>query len=363
MKIKKLWVVVSAMLLMAGGYFLLKSNDQPSQIEKKGILQTTDKPFLSILNTTASEDKYLLVVLTSPDCSACKAVNRNFEQLSQLMPGFEDNFVAVKLNIQKDKYKVLSQLLYTTGTPTIMVFDPNKKIKYLASGASPGILIDKLGKVINGHLQLPQISTSLYSSGRRLERLINLVFEAWIGLQASDKEPTVILDILKESLRIEKYPMNQYLTCQVYHLLSNEQEEQACREQLDKMLSESDRILYGSLISSIGIQTIDNTDNAVVLTLGESLLDYGELKANELKWYELIAVNQGSKPLVIQHISSSCNCTKVKLPHAPIAPGDTGTIMVGYHSEETGIIQKQLQVYSNAQNSPVNITLRGMVVN
>lgn len=72
-------------------------------------------------------------------------------------------------------------------------------------------------------------------------------------------------------------------------------------------------------------------------------------------------VNDGTTPLVITRIITSCSCLKAEFPKKPIAAGDSASIRIVYepHKREAGTFNKVIQVYSNSIDGRHIITLKG----
>jgi hypothetical protein len=71
--------------------------------------------------------------------------------------------------------------------------------------------------------------------------------------------------------------------------------------------------------------------------------------------------NKGTKDLVITDVKSSCGCTVPTWTKEPIKPGKKGTIELLYNTQLAGAFNKTVVVYSNANNSPVRLEIRGKV--
>ncbi len=67
--------------------------------------------------------------------------------------------------------------------------------------------------------------------------------------------------------------------------------------------------------------------------------------------------NKGNEPLVIQKAQASCGCTVPTYSKDPIAPGQTGTIDVAFHTagKPAGPFNKTITVTSNAGTKILNI--------
>ena len=87
--------------------------------------------------------------------------------------------------------------------------------------------------------------------------------------------------------------------------------------------------------------------------------DYGVIRKGSTNPAKFIITNTGNHPLVINRVSASCGCTNVNWEKQPVEPGQTTTISVEMKPEETGHFNKTVEVYCNANESPVKLTLTG----
>ena len=72
---------------------------------------------------------------------------------------------------------------------------------------------------------------------------------------------------------------------------------------------------------------------------------------------EFTFTNDGTAPLVVTRVITSCSCLKASFPKRPVPPGGQGVIRITYepHKSEPGVFNKVIQVYSNsvdAMSSP-----------
>lgn len=73
-------------------------------------------------------------------------------------------------------------------------------------------------------------------------------------------------------------------------------------------------------------------------------------------------VNTGSAPLIITDVKTSCGCTTPSYSRQPIPPGGKGYIEAAYDPVNSpGPFSKTITVSSNAQNSPIVLTIKGVV--
>ncbi|HRO41550.1 MAG TPA: DUF1573 domain-containing protein [Flavipsychrobacter sp.] len=83
---------------------------------------------------------------------------------------------------------------------------------------------------------------------------------------------------------------------------------------------------------------------------------FGTITDGEVVRHAYKFKNTGDHPLVISNAVASCGCTVPSYPKKPIAPGESGEIVVEFNSaNRLGHQQKNVLVYSNAQEDAISI--------
>lgn len=92
--------------------------------------------------------------------------------------------------------------------------------------------------------------------------------------------------------------------------------------------------------------------------------DYGTFKEeNGLQTYTFKFTNKGNVPLILNNVQPSCGCTTPEWIRKPIAPSEEGYIKVSYDPKgRPGSFNKSIRVVSNAENSTVNLFIKGEVI-
>lgn len=98
------------------------------------------------------------------------------------------------------------------------------------------------------------------------------------------------------------------------------------------------------------------------LKLVESSCDFGDVprRGGDLV-HEFRFVNDGTAPLVLLRVATSCSCLRGSFDKRPVAPADSGVIRIVYepHKSEPGTFNKVVQVYSNSTGGRELITVQG----
>lgn len=77
--------------------------------------------------------------------------------------------------------------------------------------------------------------------------------------------------------------------------------------------------------------------------------------------HEFVFTNDGTAPLVVTRVVTSCSCLKTSYPKRPVPPGESGVILVTYepHKSEPGAFNKVIHIYSNSVDGRDVITVQG----
>lgn len=110
-----------------------------------------------------------------------------------------------------------------------------------------------------------------------------------------------------------------------------------------------------------GLSTI-TAQNTAKFQFKSEVIDYGEIEkgADGLRVFEF--KNAGNAPLIIENVYSSCGCTTPSWTKTAVAPGESGKIEVKYNTSIVGPIRRTITIYSNADENPKAIKIKGRVL-
>jgi hypothetical protein len=89
--------------------------------------------------------------------------------------------------------------------------------------------------------------------------------------------------------------------------------------------------------------------------------DYGTIVQGGDGNCEFKFTNKGKAPIVLNNVQASCGCTTPEWTRTPVNPGEKGSIKVTYNTNNLGAFNKSITVSSNAINSPVVLSIKGLV--
>lgn len=89
--------------------------------------------------------------------------------------------------------------------------------------------------------------------------------------------------------------------------------------------------------------------------------DYGTIEQGANGNCEFVFENNGTEPLILSDVRSSCGCTVPSWPREPIMPGKKSAIKVHYDTNRVGGISKSITVSTNGNPDRVVLSIRGTV--
>jgi len=97
------------------------------------------------------------------------------------------------------------------------------------------------------------------------------------------------------------------------------------------------------------------------ISFEKKTIDYGTLKVGDVRTVEMVYTNIGKKPLLLENVTTNCDCTEVEWSRKPLMPGKSDVIKVTYTAKNPGLISKWVTVMSNAETDRVILKTSGKV--
>lgn len=102
--------------------------------------------------------------------------------------------------------------------------------------------------------------------------------------------------------------------------------------------------------------------NLPVMTFEKSEHDFGTIEANAPQETIFKFTNTGNAPLIITNATSSCGCTVPEYPkNTPIAPGDTGELLVKFNGAGQNQVTKTITVTANTEKAAEVLRIKAFV--
>lgn len=99
------------------------------------------------------------------------------------------------------------------------------------------------------------------------------------------------------------------------------------------------------------------------MTVDKEIHDFGNIKPESDNTCRFKVTNTGNQPLIIKDVKASCGCTTPHKPEAPIAPGESDYIEVGFHpsSKQLNEIIKTVTITANIPEASQVVRVRAFV--
>ncbi|GAB2537944.1 hypothetical protein GCM10027189_20570 [Rufibacter soli] len=90
----------------------------------------------------------------------------------------------------------------------------------------------------------------------------------------------------------------------------------------------------------------------------EQKFNFGDIKPGDVVTHTFKFTNNGTMPLVIANVKTTCGCTATDFPKAPVMPGETASITARFNSAgKRGQQNKVITVESNAQQGNTQVMI------
>ncbi len=102
--------------------------------------------------------------------------------------------------------------------------------------------------------------------------------------------------------------------------------------------------------------------NLPVMTFDKSEHDFGTIAQGSPQETVFKFTNTGNAPLIITNATSSCGCTIPEYPkNTPIAPGDTGELLVKFNGTGQNQVTKSITVNANTEKGTEILRIKAFV--
>ena len=114
-----------------------------------------------------SADKLIFMDCYTTWCGPCKAMARDVFPNAQVGEYFNDNFVNVKMDMEKGEGKTLARKYSVNAYPTLLFVDGNGKVVHMSKGAKPIARFINLGKTAMRKNDKSHEYAKMYEAGKR----------------------------------------------------------------------------------------------------------------------------------------------------------------------------------------------------
>ncbi|WP_417444203.1 DUF1573 domain-containing protein [Joostella sp.] len=118
-------------------------------------------------------------------------------------------------------------------------------------------------------------------------------------------------------------------------------------------------------VNSDNVAKAEQRDEAAkqlpVMQFEETEFDFGNIPQGQTVEKVFKFKNTGDAPLVVTDAKSSCGCTIPQKPEAPVAPGETGEILVKYNGSGRNAVTKTVTITANTEKGTEQLRIKAFV--
>lgn len=313
------------------------------------------------------DNKKLMVITTYPDCPPCEMYltgilkNKKYNKLFS-------QYTIYQFDSKNPLNQWVEQWMYEKAYPVTSIFSSKGDLITIIKQGNLEKIANTLSKI-----EVNPKDTSVYSysntrlklRGKALVEVLSPVFNGYVLLHQQNVAKKEKIDecilAIKNSLIQESYFFNNYLLAKLYNKIKDTVNANVYVEAASKFNGVLDAVLYPSLRAELKFQvnkSYDKYDDAY-LSVNTTEYQMGKIERSSQPKAVFRIRNEGKKPLIIQDIVVSCNCTSSKWPKVPIMPGKEAEITLTYKASIEGPFQQVAYIISNAFNSSVTIAING----
>lgn len=109
-------------------------------------------------------------------------------------------------------------------------------------------------------------------------------------------------------------------------------------------------------------QTEQTIGDFPIMSFEESVYDFGTVEEGTEVVKEFKFKNTGKAPLIVVNAKGSCGCTVPTWSKEPLAPGETGTMLVKFNTSGKPNAQtKTVTIKANTEKGTESLTIKGNV--
>jgi hypothetical protein len=98
-----------------------------------------------------------------------------------------------------------------------------------------------------------------------------------------------------------------------------------------------------------------------VMTFEEKEFDFGTIAQGTPQEHVFKFTNTGKAPLVIVDAKSSCGCTVPSFTKEPVAPGDSGELLVKFNGSGKNQVSKTVTITANTESGKETVQIKAFV--
>lgn len=317
--------------------------------------------FESVLDIATQKEKPIWMILGGgKNCRSCEQLIENMEK-EGIFKKYQKDYIFYRCNVEEPDNLFLKYIFLMEAIPNTYIISPEGKICSYLSGQLQGKDVENLLlAAINNHPYTPARHSQFKSGPQKLLYLQNLLVSVCLRYRhmANDSlQLKSLIPDIEKSISLEPYFYNLYLAYRIHSQLGDSlQANEYAQRALQICPDGFQRIVYYPLICELEnkMKNGNFSEEFAKIDFQCKTLNIGEADKGT---YVFHFKNTGNIPLIIKHISTSCQCARPVWDRHPLLPGETGKIEIIYQTDVEKAANKTIWVQTNACNSIERLTL------
>lgn len=118
------------------------------------------------------------------------------------------------------------------------------------------------------------------------------------------------------------------------------------------------KLVFVLFLGLISMTSFAQNEKQAKISFEVSTHDFGDITQGDQVQHVFKFTNNGTAPLVLTNVATTCGCTAPTWPREAILPGESGEILIKFNSAgKMGMQNKVITIYSNATNNPERIKI------
>lgn len=334
----------------------------PGCMEKKESYSLMEGNFQDILKIAQQQNKNIWMLLGGgKDCVACNQFIFNMGK-TNIVSNYNKNYIFYKCNVTDSINKFLQYIFLMESIPNSYILSSKGQlISYYSKHLDTEVIKNQFDAVAREQPSYPITHAQFKSKSRKLLELQNLLLKAHLKYNEFPTDSIQlknILSLIQKSINIEPYFYNLYLASKIYRQLQDTLSSQLHAQKALQICPEGfQTIVYNQLTHEL--QHFLPLNDSIQKFSPQMVFDQKQLEIQPHKQeYCFHFKNIGKKPLIIKQVSSSCSCARPQWPKHPILPGKEGEIIIHYHTEKEGTVNRTFWIETNTVTRIEKILLK-----
>ncbi|WP_295121035.1 DUF1573 domain-containing protein [uncultured Chitinophaga sp.] len=319
-------------------------------------------------------NKGLLLISSKSGCSMCEVFEAELIKDPSYAETIARHFIVLRTDENVTGEQWLSRIINKGSFPVSLFFDASGKLRHLELGAlrkkpvimlvgqittTPSITADPHFQIEDGKMMRADSLLAYYENVCKAQA-------SWDDYEVS-KDSSLLKPMegaLRQSLQFYNTFYNNYLLAKC---------ENAMKDSINGKkyalaalaIEEPTALIFNAPLRTEMKMAMNNGYNVYDdAYMGVEQLDrnIGKVKFKSTSTVAFKIKNLGKAPLVIDETFADCDCTVANITGKEIKPGDTGILNVQFKATNIGEFAHLVQLRSNASNSPMQFTIKGMVL-